>query len=146
MNYRKLEETIMADEDFRALPYLDTEKVWTIGYGNTIYQGQRVHAQTPATTESEARHELRADIFSALLDAQAVYPELDSLPGEVQRVLAEMAYQMGRDGLASFKLFRKAILAGDWKGAAVRIRKSLWYRQTRNRAERAAKRIESVGV
>ena len=64
---------------------------------------------------------------------------------EVQEILVNMMFNMGRTRLSKFKNFRAALEDQDWACAAVEGRDSLWYRQVTNRAERLMVRLENVG-
>ena len=66
-------------------------------------------------------------------------------PEEVQQIVVNMMFNMGRPRLSKFKNFRAAMEDRDWKRAAVEGRDSLWYRQVTNRAERLMTRMEKVG-
>ena len=65
-------------------------------------------------------------------------------PDEVQEILVNMMFNMGRTRLAKFKNFRAALEDHDWKRAAVEGRDSRWYRQVTNRAERLMTPMENV--
>ena len=58
-----------------------------------------------------------------------------------QRVLIEMAFQMGVAGLLKFQGFLDKLQASDYNGAAEEMLNSAWARQTPQRAQRAADRV-----
>lgn len=62
-------------------------------------------------------------------------------PGEVQRALVSMAYQLGVSGLLNFRRMLAALERGDRYEAAVEALDSRWANQTRARAERIAAMI-----
>ena len=68
----------------------------------------------------------------------------DGFPGEVQEILVNMLFNMGRPRLGKFKKMNRALEYGDWKEAAVQGRDSLWHKQVGNRAERLMTRLENV--
>jgi hypothetical protein len=53
-------------------------------------------------------------------------------------------FNMGRTRLSKFKNYNKAIIAEDWKQAAIEGRDSNWHKQVTNRAERLMVRMENV--
>lgn len=62
----------------------------------------------------------------------AFYDKLD----EVRKcVILDMSYNMGVDGVQTFKNTLNLISQGFYKNAAAQMRKSLWYKQVPNRAE-----------
>ena len=77
---------------------------------------------------------------------RATDPEnkFDDLPEEVQRIIANMLFNMGRPRLSRFHKMKKAIDNGDWIEASVQMKDSLWARQVPNRADRLVKRMEAV--
>ena len=77
-------------------------------------------------------------------ELRSVSKQTLNLPDEVQQILVNMMFNMGRTRLSKFKKFNAAIQEGDWKTAAVEGRDSLWYRQVTNRAERLMSRMENV--
>ena len=66
------------------------------------------------------------------------------MPEEVQQILVNMMFNMGRTRLSKFKNMNSAILEGDWTRAAVEGRDSRWHQQVTNRAERLMVRLEQV--
>ena len=66
------------------------------------------------------------------------------LPDEVQQILVNMMFNMGRTRLSKFKKMHAAIIEGDWAEAAIEGRDSQWHKQVTNRAERLMVRLESV--
>lgn len=145
MNYARLLKTLKSDEGWRAEPYRDTLGIWTIGYGFTSVDGKVVGPTTPPLTLARGEEILLGFAYRAVHDAQKCFPDLAVLDPVRQEVLAEMAYQMGLSGLSKFKGTLNCIRIGDYKGAARHMRNSLWARQTPERAERAAKRMEEGG-
>ena len=68
----------------------------------------------------------------------------EGFPDEVQQILVNMMFNMGRTRLSKFKKFNAALIEGDWKEPAVEGRDSLWYNQVTNRAERLMERMENI--
>ena len=69
---------------------------------------------------------------------------MKSFPDEVQQILVNMMFNMGRPRLSKFMKMNAALEGGLWKRAAAEGRDSLWYRQVRKRAERLMTRLENV--
>jgi lysozyme len=123
MKYVRLESRICLDEGFRATPYLDTVGVPTIGYGTTAILGVAVSLRHPAITDDVARQILRQDLFTACIDAQALFKRFDELNHVRQEVLANIGLIKALDSL-------------DYTDAAQHMTDSKWYRQVKTRAER----------
>ena len=105
--------------------------------------GQLVHQ----ITEDRVRECFDRDLETAIGECRRLYGEgsFGELPDEVQQILVNMMFNMGRPRLSKFKNFNAAIEEHDWARAAVEGRDSLWYRQVTNRAERLMSRMENVG-
>ena len=68
----------------------------------------------------------------------------DSFPEEVQEILVNMMFNLGRPRLSGFKNMKRALDMGAYKTSAKEGRDSKWYRQVGNRAERLMTRLENV--
>ena len=73
-------------------------------------------------------------------------PYYEDFPEEVQEILVNMIFNMGRPRLSQFKNFKAALERSNWKIAAFEGRNSKWYRQVTNRAERLMTRMENVNT
>jgi len=119
----------------------------TFGVGHLVTafdpeQGQEVG--TPVS-ENRVKECFEKDLDTAISECTALYGEgFNDWPGEVQEVLVNMMFNMGRTRLGGFKNFRKALEEGDWAKAGIEGRDSRWYRQVTNRAERLMSRLEQV--
>jgi len=60
-----------------------------------------------------------------------------------QAVLVNMAFQMGIQGVQKFKKTLSLVEMGDYDGAADGMLKSLWAKQTPNRAAEMAQQMRS---
>ena len=77
-------------------------------------------------------------------ECEALYEKWGDFPGEVQEILVNMMFNLGRTRLSKFKNMKKALDKADWATAAIEGRDSRWYKQVTNRAERLMKRLENV--
>ena len=84
------------------------------------------------------------DLDTAVSECKVLYGErdFDRLPDEVQQILVNMMFNMGRPRLSGFKKFNAAIGSFDWTTAAVEGRDSRWHKQVGDRAERLMVRLE----
>ena len=143
MNYNRLESRILADEGFRANPYLDSVGRPTIGYGTTRLLGGPVTLTTPPISEPDARQYARSDIFVALLTARALFPRLENMNHVRQEVLVNMAYNLGQTRLAGFKRLRAAIQRLDYQAAADEMHDSRWFHQVGKRSSRLVRQMRT---
>ena len=148
MNREAVYEQLKIDEGVEYVIYNDHLGYPTFGVGHLVLESDPEYGQPVGTGISEERVKecFEADLDLAIGECHALYERgtFDNLPDEVQQILVNMMFNMGRTRLSKFKKFNAAIEAGDWKTAAVEGRDSLWYKQVTNRAERLMTRLESV--
>ena len=58
-----------------------------------------------------------------------------------QKILTNMAYNMGEGTLKKFKKLQGAIRSGDWREAQVQMKDSSWSKQVKGRADRLIARM-----
>ena len=71
-----------------------------------------------------------------------MFSQFDSLPEEIQLVLANMCFQLGRPRLSQFKNMIAAVEDLDWARMADEMEDSKWFRQTPERAKRLITRVD----
>lgn len=136
-------ELIAAAEGFRAHAYDDATGApvlpgstlqghVTIGYGRAL--------DLVGVTQEEAALLRDNSIAVALADAQAVLGDAAwlRLDPARQAALIDMAYTLGRAGLAAFHLLIAALARGDWPAAHDAALASAWARTAARRARRDA--------
>jgi lysozyme len=147
MNKESVFEQLKIDEGVKYEVYLDHLGLPTFGVGHLVTEDDPERDYDIGTEVSEERvwEVFEKDLDVAISECVVLYGEAwDGLPGEVQEVLVNMMFNMGRPRLSGFKKFNAAIEAGDWATAAVEGRDSRWYNQVSNRAERLMERLEAV--
>ena len=73
-----------------------------------------------------------------------LYPDFDDLPEEVQLIVANMMFNMGRPRLSKFKGMKRGVDNRDWNDAADEMVDSGWYRQVTKRAQRLVDRMRAL--
>jgi len=127
--------------------YLDHLGHPTFGIGHLVTVSDPEFGLSVGTKISEERIDeaFESDIRQSIRDCHAVFgPRFDRFPSEVQEILVNMMFNLGRTRLAKFVRMRTALVSNDWKKAAAEGRDSLWYKQVTNRAERLMTRLENV--
>ncbi len=140
-------EQLKIDEGVVNEIYKDHLGYPTFGVGHLVTASDPEQGQEVGTPVSENRVKecFEKDLDTAISECTALYGEgFNDWPGEVQEVLVNMMFNMGRTRLGGFKNFRKALEEGDWKTAAIEGRDSRWHKQVTNRAERLMERLEQV--
>ncbi len=118
----------------------------TCGIGHLIIESDREYGWPVGTEISEARvtQLYNQDVGIALKDARWLHPDFDDLPDPARIVIASLSFQLGQPRYQRFKLHHAAIELREWREAAAQLRDSNLYRQTTNRTERHARRLESI--
>ena len=148
MNREAVYEQLKIDEGVVYEIYNDHLGYPTFGCGHLITENDPEFGRATGTpvTEERVKECFENDLDTAIGECHALYERgtFDNLPDEVQQVLVNMMFNMGRPRLSQFKKMNKAIHEGDWKTAAVEGRDSRWHKQVTNRAERLMVRLEEV--
>jgi lysozyme len=83
-------------EGFRAKPYLCPARVWTIGYGTTVYpSGAKVGPSDPACTKEQAQKWLEHVLREFVVGVARVSPGLLTAPANRLAALGSFAYNVG---------------------------------------------------
>ena len=127
-------DELTRDEGYRKSAYQDHLGYWTIGIGRLVDKGKRA-----GLTREEAQYLLSNDVkrFEGGLDKRLPWwRELDDVR---QRVILNMAFNMGVTGLLSFRNTLKAVKEGRYEDASRGMLKSKWAGQVGSRAKRLSK-------
>ena len=146
MDIEKLREQLEIDEGVVHEIYLDHLGYPTFGIGHLVRESDPEHGANVGTKVDEARciEAFNQDVESVIKDCLILYPDFDDLPEEVQQIVANMMFNMGRPRLSKFKGMKRGVDAKDWNAAADEMVDSAWYRQVTNRAERLVERMRNV--
>ena len=147
MNYDKLFQTLKEDEGIEYKIYADHLGYLTFGIGHLIRKEDPEFGSPVGTpvTEERVMSVFKSDVDLAVNECVVLYGnKFHFWPEEVQQILINMMFNMGRPRLSKFIKFRESLEKKDWKQAAKEGRDSLWYKQVKNRAERLMSRLEKV--
>ena len=118
-------------EGERLKPYRCTAGKLTIGVGRNL--------EDRGITREEASYLLANDIAAEERELLRALPWVANLDEVRQRVLLDMAFNMGVVGLLAFKRTLATIQAGDYQRAAAMMLDSKWAGQVGQRAERLSR-------
>ena len=146
MNIDKLREELKVDEGVKYEIYLDHLGLPTFGIGHLVLDSDMEHGQEVGTPVSEDRvvEAFASDVDVVLKDCVTLYPDFETLPEEVQLIIANMMFNMGRPRLSKCKGMKRGVDARDWHQAAMEMVDSNWYKQVTNRAQRLVDRMQLV--
>ena len=141
-----LKNEIKADEGCVNSVYLDHLNLKTLGVGHLVTEWDEEYDKPVGTTVSDDRVNglFEKDINVTLEECRYLYDDFDSLPEEVQKIIGNMMFNLGRPRLSRFHKMKKAVLDKDWQEAANQMQDSKWYEQVTNRAERLCQRMRKV--
>ena len=146
MNREQVQKQLEIDEGVVYEVYLDHLGYPTFGIGHLILDDdpENGFAVGHSVEPERVTEAFQNDLDISIDECKVLYSDWNDYPGEVQEILVNMMFNLGRPRLSKFKNFKKAVDAGDWKTAGVEGRDSLWHRQVGNRAERLMVRMENV--
>ena len=146
MDMKKLREEIEYDEGVVNKIYLDHLGYPTFGIGHLVRDTDPEHGLPVDHPVSESRIEeaFQQDMNWVESDCIKMFAEFREYPEEVQRVIANMMFNLGRPRLSKFKGMKAGVDARDWERAADEMVDSAWYRQVTNRADRLVVRMRSL--
>jgi len=148
MNREEVFEQLKIDEGVVYEVYKDHLGYPTFGVGHLVLESDPEYGLEVGSVVSEERVKecFERDLDIAIEECNQLYEDgrFGDLPSEVQQILVNMMFNMGRTRLSKFKKMHAAILEGNWVEAAKEGRDSRWYKQVTNRAERLMTRLEKV--
>lgn len=120
----------------------------TFGVGHLVRRDDPEFGLPVGTVVSEDRvwQSFEGDIEISISECKKLYGEhkFNSFPDEVQEILVNMMFNLGRSRLSQFVRMNAALNTRNWKDAAREGRDSRWYDQVTNRTERLMSRLEKV--
>ena len=153
MDLDKLKEEIKEDEGVKLadngnhLIYLDHLGYPTVGVGHLIKETDPEYGLEVGTQIEEERvNELfEQDLNTTIDECRKLYYDFDKLPEEVQRIIANMMFNMGRPRLSRFHKMKRAVENGEWEIASKEMADSKWHNQdVPNRAKRLVDRMRNI--
>ena len=149
MDIDKLREEITFDEGVKYETYHCSEGHLTGGIGHLITEWDEDYYDKPIGTsipEEKVNEWFASDIEVSINDCKDLFNNFDDLPEDVQRVLANMSFQLGRPRLSKFKKMIAAVELQDYAEMANQMEDSRWFKQTQNRAQRLIDRVVRHGI
>ena len=142
----RLRQLLEHDESCVYHVYKCSEGIETLGIGHRIVPQDKEFGWPigAPVTEERVAELFKQDVTIALNDAKWLIRDFDDLPEDAQVTIASLCFQLGRSRYSKFVKHLAAIEARNWKAAADQLRDSKLYKQTTNRTERHAKRLEGI--
>ena len=146
MNIERVQKQLEIDEGVKYEIYEDHLGYPTFGIGHLVLKSDEEFGMPigSVVTHERVNASFKHDLAVAIDECSILYNTWNCFPEEVQEILVNMMFNLGRPRLSKFKNFKAALEAGQWELAASEGRNSLWYRQVGNRAERLMTRLGNV--
>jgi len=146
MDIEELRVELEEDEGIKYVIYNDHLGYPTFGVGHLVKDDDPEHGMPVGTPVDEGRvaEAFEQDIETVLEDCCRLYSDFDDLPEEVQKIVANMMFNLGYPRLSAFRGMKAGVDARDWHRAANEMVDSRWYNQVPNRAKRLVNRMRSV--
>lgn len=130
-----VKEDLVRHEGYVTEIYLCSEGYPTFGIGHMVTEDDMEHTWPVGTPVTDERilDVFAKDCEAAYTDACAIFLNLESHPMDVQRVVVNMAFNLGRSRLGKFKNMISAVNEGNYPKAADEMVDSRWYRQVKTR-------------
>lgn len=147
INLKNLFDDLVRDEGVVYHIYLDHLKKPTFGVGHLIRSKDPEYKKPLGTPVDQKRvwSVFMSDLQKHIEEAESLYGKYwNDFPGEVQEILINMTFNMGKGRLGKFRRMFAALKEHNWKEAAKEGRDSKWFRQVPTRAERLMTRLESL--
>lgn len=137
-NLQLLIAELRRDEGVEASPYKDTKGILTVGVGHNMQSSPLPDGWTFPLDDGQIDALLTSDLLSVFDDLDRNLPWWSDLSDVRQRVLANMAFNLGITKLLGFKNTLVAMRQGRWDAAAQGMLNSAWASQVKGRATRLA--------
>jgi lysozyme len=145
MNLVTLQNEIADDEGVKYETYNCSLGHLTGGIGHLITEWDTEYYDKPIGTKipnEQVNEWFENDIQVSIKDCQGIFNNFESLPENIQHVLVNMSFQLGKPRLSKFKKMIAAVEDMNWEKMADEMQDSTWRWQTPNRAQRLIKRAE----
>ncbi|MDJ1160766.1 glycoside hydrolase family protein [Burkholderia gladioli pv. gladioli] len=138
-----LEAELRRDEGVRYSIYLDTAGIPTVGVGHNCQVSPLPTGWTCPLTDAQVNQLLANDIASTLAKLDRNLPWWRGMDEVRQRVVANLAFNLGIGTLLTFKNTLAAMQRGSYSVAAAGMLNSKWATQVGARATRLARAMET---
>jgi lysozyme len=142
MDITLLESELRRDEGVRYFPYRDTRGFLTVACGHNLQAKPLPSEWAYPLNDAQVDQLLASDLADTFANLDRNLPWWRSLDEVRQRVVANMAFNLGVGKLLGFKNALGAMQRGSYAVAAAAMLNSAWASQVGARAQRLAKAME----
>lgn len=131
-----MDAELRRDESVRYTRYLDDKGIPTTGVGHNLIVSPLPAGWTYPLNDSQVNSLLNHDLAVTFAGLDLHIPWWRTLDEVRQRVIANMAFNMGVAALMMFRNTLACVKAENWSGAAAGMKDSEWYTDVGQRAVR----------
>jgi lysozyme len=142
-NLALLEAELRRDEGVRYVPYADTRGFQTCGVGHNMDASPLPAGWTFPLSDAQVDQLLAADLQIAFAALDKSLPWWRRMDPVRQRVISNMAFNLGITRLLGFHNTLLAMQRGSYAVAAAGMRASAWFHQVGDRALRLCQAMEA---
>lgn len=144
---QKVIDQLKIDEGIVYEIYKDHLGYPTFGIGHLVLDSDPEYGQEVGTPVSEERclEVFDHDLEVTVNECKVLFSDFDEKLDEVQEILINMMFNMGRTRLSKFKKFIGALNEENYDEAANQMMDSRWYNQVGNRSVRLVERMRNAG-
>jgi len=126
-----LEKMLIKHEGLKLKPYRCPAGKLTIGVGRNI--------EDNGISESEALYLLRHDIKRCKSELNEIFKDFNDLPKEIQNVLVDMIFNLGKTRFLKFEKMIQAVKNEDYEEMVKQMKDSKWCKQVKSRCDELSK-------
>jgi len=144
---QKVIDQLKIDEGIVYEIYKDHLGYPTFGIGHLVLESDPEFGQDVGVPVSEERclEVFDHDLEVTVNECKVLFSDFDEKLDEVQEILINMMFNMGRTRLSKFKKFIGALNEENYNEAANQMMDSKWYNQVGKRSERLVERMRNAG-
>ena len=142
----ELKKEIESDEGRVYKIYTCSAGELTFGVGHMVKPHDPEYGYMAGTpvTPMRVNDAFSGDVGIAINDCHRVFSDYDDYPVEVQKIMANMMFQLGINRFRGFKKMIAAVKDRNWSLAGDEMRNSRWNKQTHARSERLIARMKAL--
>jgi len=131
-----IKNLLIKHEDLKLKPYICPAGHLTIGVGRNL--------DDLGISEDEAMYLLKNDIKRVKSELREIFPDFDKLPYNVQLVLIDMEFNLGKSRFLTFRKMIEAVKNRDWAKMIEEMKNSHWCGQVKSRCEDDVRLVEEI--
>ncbi len=143
MDITRVKQQLRLDEGVRLRVYKDSVGLPTVGVGHLVLPVDRL-SLGDVITQARCEVLFSSDLARTIHACETKLEGWADFPGEIQEVLANMAFNLGIAGLLKFVTTLRHLRNKDYVQAAEALIRSKWYTQVGNRSKRLVARVRAL--